>query len=226
MSSGSANQACAACKFQRRRCCADCPLARYFPADQNQRFMNCKRVFGVSNMIRFLREAQPANQDDIMKSFIYEADAREKDSVYGCLGIVNRLKENVAKLTEELLLAREQLQFLQHQHATTLYQQHLAQALEVAAVPTTSQPPQVVSPSASSYQYVHPNSHLNSDAAMKYYTSPAAFDSMHDYSISKQPYEARFSVEMPLNAVDMVNQVSEHELKSAASLFRLTSTQR
>ncbi|KAJ7554786.1 hypothetical protein O6H91_05G009000 [Diphasiastrum complanatum] len=226
MSNGSNNQACAACKFQRRRCSADCPLARYFPADQNQRFMNCKRLFGVSNMIRFLKEVHPTDKDDTMKSFIYEADARERDPVHGCLGIINRLKDQVAKLTEELHLAREQLHLLEQQHAATLYQQHLAQSLVIAGAPGTSHSPQVISPLVASYQYVHPNSHLNLDAAMEYDTRPAAFDSRQDYNISRQPYEPRYNEDIQLNTVHMASQVPEHELKSAAALFSLTSSQR
>ncbi|KAJ7519651.1 hypothetical protein O6H91_20G048600 [Diphasiastrum complanatum] len=187
MNNASTNQACSACKFQRRRCSADCPLIRYFPAEQNQRFVNCKRLFGVSNMIRFLKDADPADKDDTMKSLIYEADARERDPVHGCLGIVNRLKEKVAKLGEELHAARGQLYILEQQHATcTLYQQHLAQCLTPACVPGPPQLPPHMMP----FQYVHPNVPFNLDAGLEYELRPIVYEQRQDFvNLSRQTYE-------------------------------------
>ncbi|EFJ31056.1 hypothetical protein SELMODRAFT_69623, partial [Selaginella moellendorffii] len=94
---------CAACKFQRRRCSPECVLAPYFPVENTACFMSCKRLFGVSNMVRILTEGvQPAQKDDTIKSLILEADARQRDPVYGSAGIITTLREEVAKLQEEL----------------------------------------------------------------------------------------------------------------------------
>lgn len=47
---------CAACKILRRRCSADkCVLAPYFPPSDPAKFTIAHRVFGASNIIKFLQ---------------------------------------------------------------------------------------------------------------------------------------------------------------------------
>ncbi|XP_002964324.2 LOB domain-containing protein 10 [Selaginella moellendorffii] len=88
--------------------------------------MSCKRLFGVSNMVRILTEGvQPAQKDDTIKSLILEADARQRDPVYGSAGIITTLREEVAKLQEELVVAKEQLSFLQQPHVVHQPQMHV-----------------------------------------------------------------------------------------------------
>uniref|UniRef100_A0ACD5Y302 Uncharacterized protein n=1 Tax=Avena sativa TaxID=4498 RepID=A0ACD5Y302_AVESA len=82
------NQACAACKYQRRKCNPDCPLARYFPADQQRRFLNAHRLFGVGNIQRTLRETPPELRNDAMRALIYQAEVRAYDPVGGCYRVV------------------------------------------------------------------------------------------------------------------------------------------
>lgn len=118
-----ANAACAACKYQRRKCAADCPLAPYFPPDQPKRFLNVHRLFGVSSILRILRQVDPDKREDTVKSIVYEADTREKDPVHGCLGIIHLLQSQVNKLKDELLVARDHLYLLEQQHATSILQQ-------------------------------------------------------------------------------------------------------
>eukprot|EP00249_Psilotum_nudum_P031832 c46652_g1_i1 orf=154-438(+) len=90
---GGTTQACAACKYQRRKCTPECPLAPYFPADQPKQFMNVHRLFGVSNVLRLLRQIDPSKKSDAVKSIVYEAAAWEKNPVHGCLGIISMLQE-------------------------------------------------------------------------------------------------------------------------------------
>lgn len=114
--SGGTNTACAACKYQRRKCTPDCPLSPYFPPDQPKRFQNVHKLFGVSNILRILKHVDPSKREDTVKSIAYEADTREKDPVHGCLGVITILQNQVSKLKEELAMAREQLYLLQQQH--------------------------------------------------------------------------------------------------------------
>ncbi|KDO44597.1 hypothetical protein CISIN_1g047530mg, partial [Citrus sinensis] len=46
---------CAACKILRRRCVEKCVLAPYFPPTEPQKFVIAHRVFGASNIIKFLQ---------------------------------------------------------------------------------------------------------------------------------------------------------------------------
>ncbi|KAE9467926.1 hypothetical protein C3L33_00163, partial [Rhododendron williamsianum] len=38
--------ACAACKYQRRKCAPDCVLAPYFPHHRQRQFLNAHKLFG------------------------------------------------------------------------------------------------------------------------------------------------------------------------------------
>ena len=46
---------CAACKILRRRCVEKCVLAPYFPPTDPLKFTIAHRVFGASNIIKFLQ---------------------------------------------------------------------------------------------------------------------------------------------------------------------------
>ena len=46
---------CAACKILRRRCAEKCVLAPYFPPTDPAKFTTAHRVFGASNIIKFLQ---------------------------------------------------------------------------------------------------------------------------------------------------------------------------
>lgn len=46
---------CAACKILRRRCAEKCVLAPYFPPSDPIKFTTAHRVFGASNIIKFLQ---------------------------------------------------------------------------------------------------------------------------------------------------------------------------
>ncbi|CAL9193763.1 unnamed protein product [Musa hybrid cultivar] len=111
---GGTNQSCAACKYQRRRCAADCPLAAYFPADQPKQFLNCHRLFGVSNILKIINRLDPPEQAEAMKSIIYESNIRDRDPVHGCLGLICSLHLHIHHLEQELEATNSQL--LLHRH--------------------------------------------------------------------------------------------------------------
>ncbi|KAH7299179.1 hypothetical protein KP509_25G076300 [Ceratopteris richardii] len=112
--SSTVTQACAACKFQRRKCHPECPLAPYFPPDQPRQFMNVHKLYGVSNTLRILKQVDPSKRHDAMKSILYEADARDRDPVHGCYGIITLLQTQAEILREELEYVRLQLRIHQH----------------------------------------------------------------------------------------------------------------
>ncbi|KAL6596134.1 hypothetical protein ACP70R_047498 [Stipagrostis hirtigluma subsp. patula] len=101
-SSGSTNQACAACKYQRRKCNPDCPLAPYFPADQQRRFLNAHRLFGVSNILKTLRKLKPELCADAMNTLIYQSEMRAHDPVGGCFRLILSLERQLEIETAEL----------------------------------------------------------------------------------------------------------------------------
>ncbi|KAL2653541.1 hypothetical protein R1flu_021669 [Riccia fluitans] len=104
--------ACAACRHQRRRCSEECPLARWFPPFDPQRFWRVNKLFGLKNVLRMIEE-NPGNVEGLMRSLVYEAEARERDPVRGACGVVQTLEQQADQLRTELKLAKEKLKSIQ-----------------------------------------------------------------------------------------------------------------
>ncbi|XP_028763392.1 LOB domain-containing protein 27-like [Neltuma alba] len=117
---GGTTQACAACKFQRRKCTSECLLAPYFPADQPKMFQNVHKLFGVSNIKKMLKKLDPARKKIAMDSIIFQANIRDKYPVHGCWEEICRLRYQIWRMEEELHAVHQQLEICR-QH----YQQHL-----------------------------------------------------------------------------------------------------
>ncbi|CAA7388016.1 unnamed protein product [Spirodela intermedia] len=103
------SQACAACKFQRRKCGANCLLAPYFPPDQPKLFENAHRLFGVSNILKTLSVIDPSLRSDAMRSILYESDLRARFPVEGCAGAIRQVANQVYSALEELASLNEQI---------------------------------------------------------------------------------------------------------------------
>eukprot|EP00245_Coleochaete_scutata_P003018 TRINITY_DN14306_c0_g1_i1.p1 TRINITY_DN14306_c0_g1~~TRINITY_DN14306_c0_g1_i1.p1 ORF type:complete len:164 (+),score=21.82 TRINITY_DN14306_c0_g1_i1:158-649(+) len=118
---------CAACKFLRRKCTGECLFAPYFPPDQPQKFANVHKIFGASNITKLLHDLPIHQREDAVNSLAYEADARVKDPVYGCVGAISVLQQQVAHLQAELNTALAELSQLHAPQTTN------SQALQVVA---------------------------------------------------------------------------------------------
>lgn len=108
-SSSSLNSPCAACKIQRRKCTQECVFAPYFPPENPQRFAYVHKVFGASNVAKLLNELNAAQREDAVKSLAYEAEARLRDPVYGCVGLISILQHRLKQLQNELHHAKKEL---------------------------------------------------------------------------------------------------------------------
>lgn len=94
--------ACAACKYQRRKCGKDCPLAPFFPAEEFKTFQYAHRLFGVSNIMKILKQVHPADREKAMRSVKYESEMWAKFPNTGCYGIVQQLQLRLQEATGEL----------------------------------------------------------------------------------------------------------------------------
>ncbi|XP_022134348.1 LOB domain-containing protein 4-like [Momordica charantia] len=112
---GGTSQACAACKYQRRRCSKDCALAPYFPADQPKMFQNAHRLFGVCNIMKILRQVHPSQKDETMTSIIYESNMRARFPVHGCCGVIWHLHYQVQQAADELRQVKTRLAMVKEQ---------------------------------------------------------------------------------------------------------------
>ncbi|CAL9109669.1 unnamed protein product [Musa acuminata var. zebrina] len=126
-SQATATQACAACKYQRRKCNPDCTLAPYFPANQQHKFLNAHRLFGVSNILKIIRNLDPYQHAEAMKTIIYQSDMRALDPVGGCYRIIRDLEYQIERDSNELALVLRQLAVCRAQAA----QASVASDLEV-----------------------------------------------------------------------------------------------
>ncbi|THG16164.1 hypothetical protein TEA_014475 [Camellia sinensis var. sinensis] len=81
---------CAACKFLRRRCTNSCILLPYFPPSEPEKFVAVHKEVPVDD------------REDAVTSMVYEAKARLRDPVYGCVAFVSSLQSQVFHLQSEL----------------------------------------------------------------------------------------------------------------------------
>lgn len=102
-------QACAACKYQRRKCASDCILAPYFPHDRQRQFLNAHKLFGVSNITKIIKNLNPSDKDEAMRTIIIQSDVRANDPVGGCYRIIRDLQRQIELYKAELELVLHQL---------------------------------------------------------------------------------------------------------------------
>lgn len=130
-SNGSGTQACAACKYQRRKCTPDCVLAPYFPPEKQHEFRNAHKLFGVSNINKIISNINPDQKADAMSSIIFEANMRANDPVGGCYRIIHNLEREKQRRIAEL-------QFVLHQLALCREQQQQQQKHVAVETATTT----------------------------------------------------------------------------------------
>ncbi|XP_051142822.1 LOB domain-containing protein 12-like [Andrographis paniculata] len=107
---------CASCKLLRRRCAKDCIFAPYFPSNDPHKFAIVHKVFGASNVSKMLQELPAPQRPDAVSSLVYEANARARDPVYGCVGAISFLQSQVSQLEMQLAVAKAQIFYVQMQH--------------------------------------------------------------------------------------------------------------
>ncbi|XP_027062426.1 LOB domain-containing protein 4-like [Coffea arabica] len=165
---------CAACKLLRRRCSQECVFAPYFPADEPHKFASVHKVFGASNVNKMLQELPEQQRGDAVSAMVYEANARMRDPVYGCVSAISSLQNQVDLLQSQLALAQAQvlqMRISSTQSSSSLISMSQDQYYNSTTVPTdhNSAPPdhhhQNHSPTASrDHRHLEPtSSHFNTD---------------------------------------------------------------
>ncbi|GMP69523.1 hypothetical protein CsSME_00028749 [Camellia sinensis var. sinensis] len=109
------NSPCASCKMLRRRCTKDCIFAPYFPSDDPRKFAIVHKVFGASNVSKMLQDLPVHQRADAVSSIVYEANARMRDPVYGCVGAISYLQNQVSQLQMQLAVAQAEIFCIQMQ---------------------------------------------------------------------------------------------------------------
>ncbi|XP_024362454.1 LOB domain-containing protein 15 [Physcomitrium patens] len=135
-SQGQGSTPCAACKLLRRRCAQECPFSPYFSPHEPQKFACVHKIFGASNVSKMLMEVPENQRADAASSLVYEANARIRDPVYGCMGAISALQQQAQALQAELSAVRQEI---------TRYRQHDSSPTDSAPATTTTSASALVS---------------------------------------------------------------------------------
>ncbi|OIW15073.1 hypothetical protein TanjilG_08560 [Lupinus angustifolius] len=103
------SSSCAACKLLKRRCTPNCVFAPYFHSDECNKFAKVHKVFGASNVSKILIEVPQEHREDTVNSLAFEAEARLRDPVYGCIGDIVLLQMKMVDLQHDLAIAKDRL---------------------------------------------------------------------------------------------------------------------
>uniref|UniRef100_A0A0A0LLX6 LOB domain-containing protein n=1 Tax=Cucumis sativus TaxID=3659 RepID=A0A0A0LLX6_CUCSA len=113
---------CAACKYLRRRCSSNCIFSPYFPSNNPQRFAIVHRIYGASNVAKFLQQVPMDLRGEAAETLYFEAKCRIEDPIYGCVGIISQLQyelhvaeTQLAKTRAEIALLASNRQQAQHE---------------------------------------------------------------------------------------------------------------
>ncbi|KAI9079963.1 hypothetical protein K1719_038028 [Acacia pycnantha] len=102
-SGGGGGGPCGACKFLRRKCAPGCIFAPYFDSEQGAtHFAAVHKVFGASNVSKLLLNIPVHKRLDAVVTICFEAEARLRDPVYGCVANIFALQQQVVNLQAEL----------------------------------------------------------------------------------------------------------------------------
>ncbi|XP_050387170.1 LOB domain-containing protein 21-like [Argentina anserina] len=132
------SSSCAACKLLKRRCVPTCIFAPHFRSDEPLKFAKVHKVFGASNVSKILSEVPAEQREDTVSSLVYEAEARLRDPVYGCIGAIAMLEGKMVELQHDLAIARARLASYGHPNSSsvssysassyTMLEDHLSEA--------------------------------------------------------------------------------------------------
>ncbi|XP_021684525.2 LOB domain-containing protein 13 isoform X2 [Hevea brasiliensis] len=110
---------CAACKLLRRRCAEECPFSPYFSPHEPQKFAAVHKVFGASNVSKMLMEVPESQRADTANSLVFEANLRLRDPVYGCMGAISVLQQQIQSLQAEINSVRAEIIKYKYREANT-----------------------------------------------------------------------------------------------------------
>ncbi|KAM7263791.1 hypothetical protein ACFE04_001474 [Oxalis oulophora] len=101
---------CGACKFLRRKCTSECVFAPYFCYDQAaNHFASVHKIFGASNVAKLLSNLPLQSRSHAAITISYQALARVRDPIYGCVSHIFALQQQVANLQGQIELLGNQI---------------------------------------------------------------------------------------------------------------------
>ncbi|XVF48670.1 hypothetical protein PTKIN_Ptkin03bG0208700 [Pterospermum kingtungense] len=228
-----ASQACAVCKYQRRKCTQNCLLAPFFPASNQKEFLNTRKLFGVRKIAKFIENLDPQKRVIAMKSIIFQANMRAQDPVHGCCRIIYELQRQIDWHKAELELVLEQLAICKSHLAITQQQLQQQQMVvndqeEVNAIKEGLE-------GLTMYDDAIPLDQPEEEEEGNVYQSnyggediKPLLEMFDDKGAGAFPFDCKGSIHWSdklvlKEEVGSVQQELKHDLKDAASLFSLTN---
>ncbi|CAB4301490.1 unnamed protein product [Prunus armeniaca] len=157
---------CAACKLLRRRCAQECPLFSLLLSPRTpkvrlrpqglwcqQRLQDAHESLVPIQTLQCryfaaVQEVPESQRADAANSLVYEANVRLRDPVYGCMGAISALQQQVQSLQAELNAVRGEILKYKYREANLLpsNSHHMALfstsgAVSIASLPQTPQQP-------------------------------------------------------------------------------------
>ena len=130
-------------------------LLENFVVEMLNRIRSMKNyLFGASNVAKLLNELNAAQREDAVNSLAYETEARLRDPVYGCVGLISILQHRLKQVRTDLYNAKKEL-------ATYIGTQAMLPIL---------QPPSFIP------QQHHPGNPSSSGVALPYNMSPTMME--------------------------------------------------
>ncbi|XP_047969945.1 LOB domain-containing protein 15-like isoform X2 [Salvia hispanica] len=180
---------CAACKLLRRRCAEECPFSPYFSPHEPHKFAAVHKVFGASNVSKMLMEVPEPQRADAANSLVYEANVRLRDPVYGCMGAISALQQQIQTLQAELNAVRAEILRYKYREAANsiIASTNAALAVSVAELP---QAPPTPTPSQTAPAAAPPPSVVisSTSSAPALYASPSSTASYSSISNNHIPF--------------------------------------
>ncbi|XP_057441734.1 LOB domain-containing protein 15-like isoform X2 [Lotus japonicus] len=154
---------CAACKLLRRRCAQECPFSPYFSPHEPHKFASVHKVFGASNVSKMLMVPE-SQRADAANSLVYEANERLRDPVYGSMGAISSLQQQVQSLIAELNAVRSEILRHKLREVNMIHSSHVlvpsSEVISIAAQPPPTLPMPPL-PTASSSIYTQQSTSSN-----------------------------------------------------------------
>lgn len=182
---------CGACKFLRRKCVKGCIFAPYFDSDQGTvHFAAVHKVFGASNASKLLMRIPAHKRLDAVVTLCYEALARARDPVYGCVAHIFALQQQVMSLQAELTYVQATLATMQR--------------LPISLAPS------LPNPQSSSPSFHSSSDHLGTNADMQ---------STSNMSMHFDPHQPLSSLDLSSFFNQSDQQLDDDELQALAREF-------
>ncbi|EOA25204.1 hypothetical protein CARUB_v10018517mg [Capsella rubella] len=97
------------CKNVKHACIEECVFAPYLPANKPEKYNTLSKVFDISSVAELVMGIEPSQKQACVDSLCFEAEARLRDPVMGCTGLIHQLQHQLQNLQIQSKIAKREL---------------------------------------------------------------------------------------------------------------------